>query len=143
MPPSDKSPPIGALLRTQWEVVRSRQLEHLHAQGFDDITPQHIPVLQWPGPHEQRPSEIAALLRISKQARNNLLRDLERLDYVERRDDPNDGRSTLICATPRGERAMRVMHGAARSVEQEWAKQLGKKQAAELRASLTRLADAR
>src|SRR5438552_928738 len=29
MTPPDKAPPIGALLRSQWEVVRGRQLEQL------------------------------------------------------------------------------------------------------------------
>jgi DNA-binding MarR family transcriptional regulator len=144
MTPTDKaSTPIGALLRMQWEVVRGRQLEQLHARGFDDVAPQHIPVLQWPGPHGTRPSELAARLRVSKQALNYLLGDLERLGYVERRDDPGDGRSRRVVATERGLKAMRVMHSAAREVERDWAGHVGTKAVADLRATLTRLADVR
>jgi len=139
-PPDKRLPPIGALLRMQWEVVRDRQLEHLRERGFADVAPQHIPVLQWPGPHNTRPSELAARLRISKQALNYLLGDLERLGYVERRTDPVDGRSRRGISTERGLAAMRVMRAAARTVERDWARLLGTKQAAELRALLTRLA---
>jgi predicted ArsR family transcriptional regulator len=42
----------------------------------------HWPVLQWPGPAGQRPSVIAERAGISKQAVNQVLRDLERLGYV-------------------------------------------------------------
>jgi DNA-binding MarR family transcriptional regulator len=140
MTPQDKRP-IGALLRMQWEVVRDRQLEHLRERGFADVAPQHIPVLQWPGPHDARPSELAARLRVSKQALNYLLGDLERLGYVERRNDPSDGRSRRVVATERGHEAMRVMYAAARSVERDWARRLGQDEATELRELLTRLAE--
>jgi DNA-binding MarR family transcriptional regulator len=139
--PDKRLPPIGALLRTQWEVVRDRQLEDLHEHGFADLAAQHIPVLQWPGPHGTRPSQVAARLGMSKQALNYLLGDLQRLGYIERHHDPADRRSRKIVATDRGLEAMRVMWAAARSVEREWARRLGATEAAELRALLTRLAE--
>ena len=141
--PDKRLPPIGALLRMQWEVVRDRQLERLHEHGFGNIAAQHIPVLQWPGPHGTRPSQVAARLGMSRQALNYLLGDLERLGYIERHDDPGDRRSRRIVATDRGLEAMRVMWTAARSVEREWARRLGATEAAELRSVLTRLAEPR
>src|SRR5215211_1354366 len=83
-------PLIGALLRIPWEAVQRHMLERLHEHGFDDLDVAHLNVFQYPGPQGARPSELAARLRISKQALNYLLGSLERLDYLERRPDPDD-----------------------------------------------------
>ena len=82
---SPPGPPlIGALLRTPWEAVQRHMLDLLHERGFDDLDAAHLNVFQYPGPEGARPSELAARLRISKQALNYLLGELERLEYVER-----------------------------------------------------------
>ena len=95
-------PLIGALLRVPWEAVQRHMLERLHERGFDDLDAAHLNVFQYPGPQGARPSELAARLRISKQALNYLLGELERLDYLERRPDPDDLRSKRVVLTPRG-----------------------------------------
>src|SRR5215218_6537626 len=61
-------PLIGALLRMPWETVQRHMLERLHEHGFDDLDAAHLNVFQYPGPQGARPSELAARLRISKQA---------------------------------------------------------------------------
>jgi DNA-binding MarR family transcriptional regulator len=138
--PARLPPPlIGALLRWPWEAVRGRMIERLHAQGFDDLTPPHVNVLHWPGPDRTRPSELAARLRMSRQALNYLLGDLERLGYLERRPDPDDHRGRRIYLTDRGREATRIMRGAARSVEREWERKLGQAEFAELRKLLLQL----
>ena len=71
-----------------WEAVQRHMLERLHERGFDDLDAAHLNVFQYPGPQGARPSELAARLRISKQALNYLLGELERLGYLERRPDP-------------------------------------------------------
>src|SRR3972149_1241491 len=78
-------PLIGALLRMPWEAVRQHMLERLHESVFADFDAAYLNVFQYPGPQGARPSELAARLRISKQALNYLLGELERLDYLERR----------------------------------------------------------
>src|SRR3954469_21318677 len=83
-------PLIGALLRIPWEAVQRRMLERLHEHGFDDLDAAHLIVFGYPGPQGARPSDLAARLQISKQALNHLLGRLERLDYLERRPDPDD-----------------------------------------------------
>src|SRR4051812_25211419 len=95
-------PLIGALLRIPWEAVQRRTLERLHEHGFADLDAAHLNVFQYPGPQGARPSELAARLRISKQALNYLLGQLERLGYLERRPDPDDLRSKRVALTPRG-----------------------------------------
>jgi hypothetical protein len=84
---------IGALLRVPWEAVQRYMLERLHERGFDDLDAAHLNVFQYPGPQGARPTELAARLRITKQALNYLLGELERLGYVERKPDPDDLRS--------------------------------------------------
>ena len=75
---------IGALMRLPWEAVASRMLRALHANGFDDIDAPQLSVLLWPGPEGLRPSELATRTRMTKQALNYLLGNLQRLGYLER-----------------------------------------------------------
>ena len=114
-------------------------LERLHERGFDDLDAAHLNVFQYPGPQGARPSELAARLRISKQALNYLLGELERLDYLERRPDPDDLRSKRVALTRRGTSAIRVIREAVGEVEAAWAEQLGPKRFAQLRNLLLEL----
>jgi DNA-binding MarR family transcriptional regulator len=125
-------PLIGALLRTPWEVVQRHMLERLHERGFSDFDAAYLTVFQYPGPQGARPSELAARLRITKQALNYLLRELERLDYLERRPDPEDLRSKRIALTARGKAAINVIREAVAETETSWAEQLGPKRFAQL-----------
>src|SRR6266566_2390612 len=126
-------PLIGALLRRPVETVRQHMLERLHEHGFTDLEPSHLIVLQYPGPQGTRPSELAATLRISKQALNYQLGQLERLGYLERRPDPDDQRSKRIVLTPRAEGAVPVIRAAVAEVENGWASTLGRERFDQLR----------
>jgi DNA-binding MarR family transcriptional regulator len=126
-------PLIGALLRIPWEAVQRHMLERLHERGFDDLDAAHLNVFQYPGPQGARPSELAARLRISKQALNYLLGELERLGYLERRPDPDDLRSKRVALTVRGTSAISVIRDAVAELEATWARQLGPKRFAQLR----------
>ncbi len=132
-------PLIGALLRMPWEVVQRRMLERLHERGFDDLDTAHLTVFQYPGPQGTRPSELATRLRISKQALNYLLGELQRLGYVERRADPHDRRSKRVALTARGIAAIGVIREAVLEMETSWGQQLGPERFGELRALLTEL----
>jgi DNA-binding MarR family transcriptional regulator len=132
-------PLIGALLRMPWEAVQRRMLELLHERGFGDLDAAHLNVFQYPGPQGARPSELAAQLRISKQALNYLLGELERLGYLERRPDPDDLRSKRIVLTPRGTSAILVIRDAVAEMETAWSKRLGPKRFAQLRKLLVEL----
>ena len=131
--PSLGPPLIGALLRMPWEAVRRHMLERLHERGFTDLDTAYLNVFLYPGPQGARPSELAARLKISKQALNYLLGELERLHYLERRPDPDDLRSKRILLTPRGTSLIPVIREAVGEVETAWAKQLGPKRFAQLR----------
>jgi DNA-binding MarR family transcriptional regulator len=129
-------PMIGALLRMPWEAVQRHMLARLHERGFDDLDAAHLNVFQYPGPQGARPSELASRLRMTKQALNYLLGELERLGYLERRPDPDDLRSKRVALTPRAVSAIGVIREAVEEMEEIWARQLGEKRFAELRSLL-------
>jgi DNA-binding MarR family transcriptional regulator len=129
-------PLIGALLRVPWEAVQEHMLERLHQRGFDDLDAAHLNVFQYPGPQGARPSELAARLRVTKQALNYLLGELERLDYLERRPDPDDLRSKRLALRPRGVAAISVIRDAVTDIERTWARQIGPKRFNQLRSLL-------
>jgi DNA-binding MarR family transcriptional regulator len=121
------------------EAVQRHMLERLHERGFNDLDAAHLNVFQYPGPQGAKPSELATRLRISKQALNYLLGELERLDYLERLPDPDDLRSKRITLTPRGTAAIKVIRQAVTEMETAWAQQLGPKRFTQLRNLLLNL----
>lgn len=133
-------PMIGALLRLPWDAVAHRILAALHEHGFDDIDAPHLGVILWPGPEGMRPSDLAARMRVTKQALNYLLGSLERLGYLERRPDPSDGRARRIALTERGRSIVPVVRNAVSEVEREWVEALGPERFVELREILLELA---
>ena len=139
MSPNVPPPLLGALLRIPLDVIQRRILDALHEHGFADLGAAHLPVLRYPGPDGKRPVELAAEANMSKQAMNYLLGQLEGLGYLERRRDAEDGRSTRVYLTDRGDATREVIRGAVRDVEVEWAGELGAKDLEQLRTLLTRL----
>lgn len=132
-------PLIGALLRLPWEAVQERMLERLHSHGCADFDASYLTVFQYPGPQGQRPSELAGRLRMSKQALNHLLGQLEQRGYLSRDPDPEDRRSKRISLTPRGRRAGIVIREAVAEVEDAWTRQLGAERFTQLRGLLQAL----
>ena len=135
------SPPplIGALLRGPFETVRERMLAGLHERGFTDLIAAHLDVFQYPGPENQRPSELATQARMSKQALNYLLGQLEQLGYLTRATDDRDPRSKRIHLTARGHDAIKGIREIVLEVEADWEQQLGPRKFAQLRSLLTQL----
>ncbi len=137
--PYDDPPLIGALLRIPWETVRRRMLEGLHERGFTDVNAAHLAVLQYPGPSGLRPSELAERTRMSKQALNYLLGQMERLGYITRRDRPQIPGSKRVELTPRGEEVAYAMRAIVSDLERQWERDLGPKRFAQLRELLVEL----
>lgn len=136
---SEPPPLIGALLRIPFETVRDRMLAGLHERGFTDLVPAHLDVFQYPGPENQRPLELAANTRMTKQALNYLLGQLQQLGYLTRETDDSDQRSKRIRLTSKGHAAIKAIREIVQDVEAEWEQQLGPRKFAQLRGLLTQL----
>jgi len=134
-----RPPLIGALLRYPWDIVRGRLLDEVRDRGFADFDQSHLPVFLYPGPQGRRPSELAAASRMSKQAMNYVLGDLERLGYLVRRPDPADGRARQVHLTERGEALVRTVRAVAQEVHDEWSAAMGQARFQELCALLVEL----
>ena len=71
-----------------------------------------------------------------------LVNDLERLGYVERIPDPQDGRAKLVCFTERGVRAQQAGREIVAQIEHDWSELLGRRDFDTLRELLGRLHEA-
>jgi DNA-binding MarR family transcriptional regulator len=126
-------------LRIPFETVRDRMLTGLHRRGYTDLIAAHLDVFQYPGPENQRPIDLAARTRMSKQALNYLLGQLEQLGYLTREADDSDQRSKRIRATTRGRAAGEAIREIVQEVEAEWEQQLGPRKFTQLRDLLGQL----
>lgn len=123
---NDHEPQIGALLRMAWEQVQDEVYAGLTAAGFDDLRPAHRPAMRNPPIDGLRPSQLAARTHLSKQAVNDLLRDLEKMGYLRLEADPADGRARIIRFTERGWRFQRTGAQISKGVGERWADAIGR-----------------
>lgn len=110
-----------------------------HAAGFTDLRQAHSNVFAFIPPEGIRLSDLAARARMTKQAMSELVLDLEQLGYLERRPDPDDGRSKVIELTKRGWAAINNALDTFDRLEAELAREHGAKRISDLRATLLRL----
>jgi DNA-binding MarR family transcriptional regulator len=87
-------------------------------------------------------ASLAADLGVTRQAVAQVVATLERDGYVRRVTDPGDARAKLVCLTPRGRAALRVMRASAGATEGAWRQRLGPAQFTEFRAALLALLSA-
>ncbi len=119
-----RPPFFGALLRMTWQGVRDRMLQAIHQAGFDDFQEAHFAVFSYPLPDGVRPSELARQKRMSRQAINYLIGQLEELGYVERRASAEDDRR-LIYLSARGHQIAEAIFNCLRQLHTEWSEDIG------------------
>ena len=107
--PVPRDPFIGGLLRLAWQNVRERIYAGVVASGYAHLNPAHVGLFRTEGFEGRRPTEIADQMQVTKQSVNDLLRDLERMGYVELQPDPSDARARLVRLTPLGRKLERVV----------------------------------
>jgi DNA-binding MarR family transcriptional regulator len=106
------------------------------AQGMAGLRPLHalllIPLLGG----GRRASDLAEGLGVSRQAVAQVVARLEQDGYLTRIADPGDARAKLVCLTPRGRAALRIMRASALALEDAWRRRLGPDRLAEFRDTL-------
>lgn len=124
-PDRELRPPFfGALLRITWQHVRNQMHKAIHDAGFTDFQDAHFAVFSYPLPDGVRPSELARQKRMSRQAINYLLIQLEELGYIERR-SPEGSDRRLIYLSARGWQLVETIFTCLRRLHAEWAAEIG------------------
>ncbi|MFE2019652.1 MarR family winged helix-turn-helix transcriptional regulator [Streptomyces sp. NPDC059499] len=114
----------------------------LAAHGHPDVRPAYGFALQAVGLDGASASEIGRRLGVSKQAAGKTVEKLEGFGYVERVDDPEDGRRKLVRLTARGiDMLARSAEGFDR-LRAEWVRTLGAERVRALEADLRTMAPA-
>ncbi|MFI1925361.1 MULTISPECIES: MarR family winged helix-turn-helix transcriptional regulator [unclassified Streptomyces] len=85
-------------------------------------------------------TELGAHLGVTKQAASQLVEELVRKGYVERRPHPEDARARLIVLTERGWECTRAAEEAAAEAVRAWVAVLGEGQVRVLRDQLSHIA---
>jgi DNA-binding MarR family transcriptional regulator len=129
-------------MRLAWIAFRDAIYSRVRSAGFEDLQPMHVMLFRYPTIEGLRPGQLAEQAGLSKQAVNDLLRQLEDLGYLQRKRDPDDGRARLISLTEKGHTLMDFMFTASRQIADEWAEIAGRERLDELRAILVDLVEA-
>ena len=132
-------PHIGRLLRDAFGRFEAALLAGLRAEGVEDLRPTHNNVLRFLSPGGTRASTLAERSGLTRQALTQIVDDLERLGFVERRPDPADRRAKLDVYTDRGREAFEAARGIIDGIEREWERRVGERRYAALRAALERV----
>ena len=115
-------------------------IDQLHAElserGHPDLRPAYGFAMQAIGARGATAGEVGRRLGVSKQAAGKTVDRLAALGYVDRVDDPGDGRRKLIRLTPRGLDSLAQAAEVFDRLRARWVEQLGADRVAQLESSL-------
>ncbi|MFJ6572860.1 MarR family winged helix-turn-helix transcriptional regulator [Streptomyces sp. NPDC091292] len=129
----------AALLSVAGELTR-RIHEGVVARGFDGLRPVHGFAFARLAPSGATVTQLAAHLGVTKQAASQLVDEIVRKGYAERRPHPDDARARLVVLTATGRACTRAADEAAAEAVAPWAELLGERQLRVLRDGLLRIA---
>ncbi|MET9257307.1 MarR family winged helix-turn-helix transcriptional regulator [Streptomyces sp. NPDC048182] len=139
MQPSDALALSTALLAAAGDLTR-RVHDGVVARGFEDLRPAHGFAFARLAPGDATATDLAVHLGVTKQAAGQLVDELVRKGYVERRPHPADARARLVVLTERGRACTRAADEAAAEAVGAWAAVLGEDEVRALADRLLRLA---
>ncbi|MFE9021499.1 MarR family winged helix-turn-helix transcriptional regulator [Streptomyces sp. NPDC007808] len=107
------------------------------ARGFEGLRPAHGFAFARLAPDGATVTDLAVHLGVTKQAASQLVDEIVRKGYAERRTHPEDARARLVVLTERGWACTRAAEEAAADAVAGWVDVLGE---GEVRSLLDRLA---
>ncbi|WP_328367400.1 MarR family winged helix-turn-helix transcriptional regulator [Streptomyces sp. NBC_00445] len=128
----------AALLSAAADLTR-RINDRVVARGFE-VRPAHGFAFTRLAPDGATVTDLAVHLGVTKQAASQLVEELVRKGYVERRPHPDDARARLVVLTDRGWACTRAAEEAAAEVVREWVDVLGESEVRALSDRLGRVA---
>ncbi len=137
------NPPTSALLQVAYNSLARRIFQFVAGGGFPDLRPSHGNVLEGLSYVDgQRLTELAARAGMTPQSMGELVDDLERLGYIERRADPADRRAKRVYLTEKGRTTRAAAAQAVTDMEARLEALLGHATYLQLRAVLRQIIDA-
>ena len=127
---------LGELLLAAFRWFDVRLVARLHAAGFPELRRSHSLVFAHLDADGTRISEVARRAGITRQAAHQTVAELVELGLVELVPDPSNRSAKLVLPTERGRESIRVAVAAYAELEDELARRIGRKRAAELRRAL-------
>ena len=112
----------------------------LSEAGHPAIRQGHGCVFRFIAEGGSRLTDLAESSGLSKQAVGEVVDDLEKLGYVERAQDPQDGRAKVIKLTEHGADAHRTALGIFADIERDWTERYGAERVATMRELLEEIA---
>ena len=116
---------IGQLLVQTTRHFQAELFRRLADAGLDGVRPPHTHVSAYIKTDGSRLTDLARDARMTGPAMLELVDDLERLGYAERRPDPSDRRAKLVTLTETGRGAMRLAQHIIADLEAEYAHAVG------------------
>jgi DNA-binding MarR family transcriptional regulator len=132
--------PLPALLDDVASKSFSEFQKRLTEAGHPAIRLGHGCVFRFIHEGGSRLTELAESSGLSKQSVGEVVDDLEVLGYVERAQDPQDGRAKVIKLTEQGADAHRTALGIFADIERDWAQRYGAERVATMRELLEEIA---
>jgi DNA-binding MarR family transcriptional regulator len=140
MPNGAQALDLGILLALGYQEFVRRLHEALAAAGFDDIGRSDGYVFRALDETPLSTSALAARLGITKQGAAQIVEDMTRRGYLERRPDPQDARARLLSLSGRGRSALAEAHRFHQHYERELARSHGREAVTALRVLLAAMA---
>jgi len=131
---------LSAVLLAAAGELTQRINEGVVARGFEGVRPAHGYVFVRLSVGGATVTDVAAHLGVTKQAASQLVDDVVRKGYVERRPHPDDARARLLVLTERGWACTRAAEEAAADAVRPWVELLGEGEVRALRDRLARIA---
>ena len=133
-------PYTQSLLLYAYQATARELVRWLRRHGHAAIRPKHGAVFANLDREGTRATVLAERAGIGKAAMGELVDELERLGYVERRPDPEDRRAKLVVPTPAALAVTGLVHAFNKGLEARYRRLLGARAYASLRASLRTIA---
>ncbi|MEU9591955.1 MarR family winged helix-turn-helix transcriptional regulator [Streptomyces sp. NPDC048193] len=114
--------------------------EGVVARGFEGLRPAHGFAFARLAPDGATATDLAAHLGVTKQAASQLVDELVRKGYAERRPHPADARARLVVLTERGWACTRAAEEAAAEAVHAWTDVIGEGGVLTLHGLLARVA---
>lgn len=129
--------PLARVLRT----YNRSMVSAIQARGFSDFSPAFPQILSNLDTEGTRIGVLALRAGLTRQAAGQLVAEIERRGYVQRRSAPDDARATIVRFTVRGRRLLENVFELVEQTEDGFAALLGQAEYERLKAALARLAD--